>query len=294
MDGGNFREWFDVNGVSIEELVAGAIDKFGAESVILTGSIANGRGNKLSDIDLLLLGRGVEASLREQGEFDYGLTVEAHHRIENNFEVETYTVVEAEMAAVRSSIEMAVQMLDSPSGRDDNIPVLEATTYRLLDDIRTGVCLHGPKRFESFKQDYHLDHIPNFVLMMALVDHFVTREDIIGQIDENRLDTAMMLTRDAADYLGRAILASCGQANTRPQWRLYLFDTIRSQVGDETIEKLRDYLLRPPHDETGVREYFQEFCVFADAQLVGLFGRCQNLVPAFAQLSQKIQFHISL
>lgn len=84
------------------------------------------------------------------------------------------------MLGHRDMFETTVRLLQSPVGREENIPVPDASTHRFFDDLRIGVCLKGAGRFEALRRDYYLDHIPTLALMTALVDHLVAREDIVG------------------------------------------------------------------------------------------------------------------
>lgn len=96
----------------------------------------------------------------------------------------------------------------------------------------------------------------------------------------------MMLIRDAADALSNCVHASCGEANTRPQWRLHCLDKIRDRVGDDVVESFREFILRPPHDEATVVAEFEWFCAFADGQFAAALGRCTDIGPVFAEMSR--------
>lgn len=287
--------WTTAQGVDLDSLVDKVADQFHPEAVVLTGSISRGRGNHLSDIDLLVIGSAAEWALKAVSDIDIGLVVQQHHRIEHNIEVETYAFSEKELRKVREKIELSVSLFSNPAGlATTGIPVLEPATYRALDDVRNGVCLRGQEAFDRFKEDLKLESIPTFVMLLALIDLFVTREDIVGQLERGRPDTALMLIRDAADHLSRAVLASLGEANTRPQWRLHALDERLADVDLDARTQIRKYILTPPADIDQAREEFIRFCAFCDEQLAKLLARSPDVVPALASMSNKIQFKISL
>jgi predicted nucleotidyltransferase len=289
----NVQAYFEKYDIDQHELVS-RVQALSPESdIIVTGSIADGRGTKYSDIDILLMGPNAEKDLRASVHFDLGLVVQNHFRLAGGHEIEVTAMIGSALAGIVEKLKEAERILDAPESIAGRIPILDQATYRFLDDVATGALLvTRANQFESFIAGSGLKRLPDFVLLMALVQHLATREDAVAQLERQRRDVALLMTRESIDHLSQAVLASTGIANTRLQWRLQFLEQVRAEIGESASAELQHYLLFPSSDLAFAKDHIAAFGEFADAQIGGIFLRRPSLVPAMMRLSQIVQFEL--
>lgn len=262
-------------------------------AVVATGSVPNGFANRHSDIDLLLLGDGIEAKLRDRFHFDHGTVIEHLIRLSNGHELNVFTMTERAVEEFSEKLSFCGKLLREPEGDVENIPLLSRPSYRLLDDVASGVVLRGEEEARRFRAEMLLEDVSAHVLLVSITDHLVAREDAIGHIDEGRCESALMLIREAIVSLSEAVLASVGTANTRLQWRFALLDENAAQIGQEVVNSFKNRILNPEADPARIVQALENMSSFSDGQLAAIMGRVGHLVPAFAKLSQHQSFHIA-
>lgn len=287
-----FRSHLKRVGADYDELIA-KIDAIApGVAVVAMGSIPHGRGSPYSDIDILLVGDRAEADIRAQLHFDHGFMVEHPMRLSTGHEVEVGALVANHARDIAARLAETTRLMANPQELKSGIPLLDEETYLILDDVANGVALRGADAFETLKAELSLTGVLDCVLLLTLIDHFVTREDAISHLERASNETALLMIRSSVDKLSQAMLASAGNANTRLQWRLPFLDQYRDRLGDDVVDSLRQLILRPATDPAEAKAAFQAFVQFADAQIAAILGRRADLVPAFMTLSQFQQFQM--
>lgn len=278
-------------GYSLDEIFAHADKVAPGATLVVTGSVAAGRGNRYSDLDILMVGGNAEACIRELVHFDHGFLVEHPTRLSTGQEVVVYTVTASSVAQYGERLAAGGRLLRNPDVDLKGVPLLSRDDYRLLDDIATGVVVRGdPAAYDALKQQLFLEDVPSYALLLALTFHLVQREDVIGLMERGAHEPALFMIRESIEFLSEAMLASVGIANNRAQWRLQLLDEAADRLGAASVEEVKRMLLKPESDPARVRAAVDALIAVSDREMAAMIMRVTHLMPAIMKLSQVQQF----
>jgi predicted nucleotidyltransferase len=228
--------------ISFEDLVRHVRPLEPQETLLLIGSIPKGLANALSDIDLVLIGdsgldRGVV--LREN-EFEYGTRMLRGHEVH----VESWRSTDLERLALTiAGILSAVQ-----TNAESNTCLVHPTRMQLclLDRMRNGVPLGNTERANFWRNRVQLDRLPEYLTLYWLDVFQALREDMLGQMRYGDPLSAQCHVRLAMTTLAGAVLASVGETDTYPKWRLRLLDRHRGIIGEEILAGFLRYMFSGP------------------------------------------------
>lgn len=214
--------------ISLLQLAAAA-QQNSSDPVLLVGSVAEGLATSVSDVDLLVVGaRPASGDLVFQ-EDEVEQTV---YRLSGGLEVNVEYRGAEELRTLAGQLEMTFSVTADDS--DLKVKTFSRSDLQLMHRVRTGHVVvgeaaHWKKRFARLSE---------YLLVYQLIQHFMSREDAIGQIMEGDRTSALLMTEFAMRHLGGALLASVGETNASRKWQPKLLRRHQQALGSENVETL--------------------------------------------------------
>jgi Nucleotidyltransferase domain len=277
-------------GISLGDLAGYVGTVSDSETLLLVGSITEGLANPLSDIDLLIVG---------DGGFDAGLVInetEFREWASNlpygpELNIEYWRTEDLEKIGQRLNDSFALMQDPSQIHGPSKLKKLERfseTELRLLHRLRTGVALANIEAAESWRRRLLLNQLPQYLIVHSLSYHNIFREDTIAQSRYGDHLSALYMLRFTMDYLASAMLASVGETNPYPKWRIRLLDRYKGPLGESRVRALSNYLFPHPGRETDAA--VRETLGFADASIGEILIRCPQIVPVWLEMGNLFPF----
>jgi predicted nucleotidyltransferase len=255
------------------------------ETLVLVGSVPEGLANPLSDVDMFIIG---------DRKFDEGIVVN-----ESDFQEMSINTADApeinveywhsnDLEKLEKRMANLFSLLRDPSlvGGPSKLKKVERFDFSellIMHRIRTGIVLANPGIAESWRERLYLDQLPLYIILHGLGTHNIYREDTIAQVRYGDNLSALGMLHIMMDHLASAILASVGETNPYPKWRMRLLNWYKGDLGEETIENFVRYMFpnpKEPASET-VRGAFK----FADSAVAGIASRCPQAISAMLEMN---------
>ncbi len=260
------------------------------ETLMLVGSVPEGLANPLSDVDVFIIG---------DRELDEGVVVN-----ESDFQEVSINLCDGpeinvgywrskDLEQLEGRLRETFTLLRDPSlvGGPSKLKKIERFDFNellILHRIRTGVVLANPENAERWRQRLFLDQLPLYVILHGLANHNIYREDAIAQVRYGDNLSALGMLRIMTDHLASAVLASVGETNPYPKWRVRLLNWYKGDLGDETVEKLMRFLFPDPKSDAS--EAVREALEFADFAIQGIALRCPQIISAMLAMNNLFTF----
>ena len=202
-----------IGGVSLEEILE--LERLPAaavrlETVFAAGSLVEGFGNSWSDIDIICIGDTIPMLGFVAQESGVLTSVHFHKGRRVDFEVWQPTVV-------RSAIQQ-LNSLEIP--RDVNPPALSAVHVRLLHSVRTGTAAVNPDALSELRAHCRFDVLSRYLAERSIFVMDNVFEDVCGMLEDNDLDSAVLLGRELAGLGVDALAHWRGNTNISKKWRI--------------------------------------------------------------------------
>lgn len=261
-----------------------------AETLMLVGSVPEGLANPLSDVDLSFIG---------DRELDQGVVVneasfqELSINLEDGPEINVNYWRAKDLEELEERLKQTFVLINDPAlvAAEAKLRKLERfdfTELLILHRIRVGIALANPEICERWRERLQLDQLPTYVILHGLSNHNIYREDVIAQVRYGDSLSALAMLRIMIDHLATAVLASVGETNPYPKWRVRLLNWYRGDLGDETVEQFMRFLF--PERSTDASATVRDALEFADREMVAIATRCPQTIAALVTLDKLFVF----
>lgn len=271
-------------GLSVDDLPSYARPLDDDECLLLVGSIAEGLGNPHSDVDLLLIGKTKAFQ-------DAGLTGVAYHldaaRPAPHIKVNTETYDPADLLRLQPTMSAAVAALEGDDPVDRPALISDARDVKLLHRLRSGIPLAHPEVVDLWRGRLHLDLLPELVAIGALVTHYSRREDGLSHVEEGDLDAASICLQESAAHVAGCLLATVGETNPAPRWRLKLLRRHEEGLGSPIVESLVAAML----DRMTRRDEVDALVVLFDRVVLETLSRLPRVGKVAIQIAARFPVH---
>jgi predicted nucleotidyltransferase len=209
------------------------IRHFGLEScpwVAIVGSVAEGKYNRESDFDLMIV-----------GEFDSkNALVEEHSSYYKTINFRSKDFVDTGLDVVPKSTMQSIQEKLAKIHARNPIK-LSREELLILNRLLFSIPLVGVVEFEIFKKSIDFDSYITSVCYSRLLYYLSLREDMIAFFDEGDIESSTWVAREAFRHLCGLILASYGKPSSKEKWYWYDLNKTSSSLGDDMLNTIGEY-----------------------------------------------------
>ena len=260
------------------------------ETLLLVGSVPEGLANPLSDVDLSIIG---------DRELDDGIVVneasfqELSINLEDGPEINVNYWRAKDLEDLEERLKHTFALINEPAlvtadAKLRKIERFDFTELLILHRIRVGIVLANAEICESWRQRLQSDQLPTYVILHGLSNHNIYREDTIAQVRYGDSLSALGMLRMMMDHLATAVLASVGETNPYPKWRVRLLNWYRGDLGNETVEQFMHFLF--PDRNVNAEDLVREALKFADREIVAIATRCPQTIAAMLTMDKLFVF----
>ena len=260
------------------------------ETLLLVGSVPEGLANPLSDVDLSIIG---------DRELDDGVVVheanfqELSINLEDGPEINVNYWRAKDLEQLEARLKRTFTLINDPSLIDgqaklQRIERFDFTELLILHRIRVGLVLANPDVCERWRQRLLLDQLPTYSILHGLSNHNIYREDVIAQVRYGDPTTALAMLHIMTDHLAGAVLASLGETNPYPKWRVRLLKWYQGDLGNESVEQFMRFLF--PERGADASEMVREALEFADKEIALIATRCPQTIAPMLTLDKLFVF----
>jgi hypothetical protein len=241
------------------------------ETVLFGGSIPEGLANLDSDVDLLLLGdtqvAESDVALPQLQAGDSEVTFKPNL---GSMRVTIEVVRPAHLEVLGRRMEEMVSVLLRPDAARF-FQGFSEFDLRTMHRVRTGAPLRNPEVAARWRTRLHSDFLPIYTVALMILQHFLHREDAIGEAREGRRESALWSLKIAFGYVAGLLLASVDETNPNPKWRVRLLQLRRDEVGAELADSVVEHLVSPRVDD--LEAYFRTLLQLCDTVLEAVAAR---------------------
>jgi 8-amino-7-oxononanoate synthase len=270
-----------IRSLALNELAGYARPLERDECLLLVGSITEGLANADSDVDLMLIGRrgSTDSPTINMVRFDTE-TVQLSELAEVN--VETFD--SQQLLLLEPTMQATATALERP-GAVKRVSILNSQEeVRLLHRLANGIPLVNTHIVEQWRTRLRVDVLPEVVALGASIVHFAHREDAISHVLEGDYDTATVCFRTSASDAAAMLLASVGETQPNPRWRLRVLRHHRESLGHERVDAIVEAMLgrvTSRDDAERLLTLFDEILLFAAERLPRVVALGGQLAPHF-------------
>lgn len=267
--------------LTVDDLFKEAQDIGENDVLMLIGSVADGLGTPLSDIDMMLVGErrpDKDLVLRESDRERVIRRIESGHEI--NIEYWDWD----RLKIIANKFSKSVFAINNPAAIDEII-VFDDQELRIIHYFINGILLSGKSRI--FEDIFEKESLMDYLVMYFMTRYLALAEDSIGQVMEDDLECASFHLRMAIEFLIGAEISSLGYTHPHLRWRLKLLRKCKGEIGDEVFEEYMSFL------SGGVgktKEDIERGLKFAQSRLGAIFMRRPKVFVAAGALSDRMKF----
>jgi predicted nucleotidyltransferase len=267
--------------VTVDDLLKEAPDVGENGALMLIGSVADGFGTLMSDIDLMVVGERRPDSdlvLREVGRERAIRVIDGGQEIN----IEYWDL--ARLGAISDKMKATSHALDNPRSTDE-VTIFSNQELRIVHYLLSGQLLAGSK---TLIQDlFDRETVIDYLIMYAATCHLAFAEDSIGQVMEEDYECAALQFRMAMEYVMAAEIASLGHTHPYLRWRLKFLKKCRPEIGEDVYREYLSYLFIGAHaDRTDIENGLR----FAQGRLMQIFMRRPRVMVAAGALGERMKF----
>jgi hypothetical protein len=234
---GRIEAFLTAHGVTIDAVLL----EIGAdpEDVVLgVGSVPEGMGTPISDLDIIVLGpkrRPTSIVFNDKGRSD------SVFRMGDILELNVEYVAAPALEALADDVAQAL-FPETPTG-EMRLKRLSEGELNILHRIRCGVVLAGAA--DSWRQRLLVEYLPEYMTVFYLMFFYALREDAIALQMIDDPDNSGFIWKQAVSNLATSTLAASGETNNQTKWRLKLVERNLHRLGGETADFFRETLMGP-------------------------------------------------
>lgn len=285
------RAFLASHGLSLEALAREVPEGGPDQIVLLVGSIPCGLANALSDIDLLVIGsrnRSGSLVIAERG------LQQIVYRLPNGLEVNTAFYDDRTLGEHRAALLATLGGGVERSWEEEaGVATLDPATLKLAHRLRTGIALRGDPG--PLRAELSLDRLADYLVLNGRMEHFVFREDAVAQMHGGHMRSAVHHMLLALGHLATMVLASIGETNPDPKWRMRLLERHAGRIAtgpaEQLAEQLADLLLGPGAGDA--QAWLDRAGQLADRLLGFALEQRPYLALLTGMLDERIRFDLS-
>ncbi len=174
-----------------------------AEAAFLTGSLVEGFGNVLSDLDILVIvGKKSDCTMSSPS---------SGAPVKRRVDLEVWEHTE---------VDDAILNLGKMNVSGEGFPgVMKEKELDLLHRLRIGIPLYNPEAACTIQARIDTDKLCTYLAIYFQAHFRRMLEDAMGALQSEDFDTAFFNARSTLEYALDAYLAFCGETNIRAKWR---------------------------------------------------------------------------
>lgn len=265
--------------VALDDLCAWVPERESSEVVFLVGSIPNGLATPASDVNLLVVGER-----RRSG--DTGRTISPEGALAVKIKYYNTADVERIVDKMTTTTNLILKPADLIKLEAMTVETLNYPEIALLHDIRTGVPLANSPAAARWVEVAR--GLPVFMILFNVGLYTSRREDTVSQIQAGDALAALACACSMVDLLAAAWLATAGESNPDPKWRVTLLRRHANEIGRRRVDKLIDHLLLPGGPDTMAR--VKRALAFCDRVLARVFLRRPGLIPLMLEFRNRVKY----
>lgn len=222
-----------------------------AETAFLTGSLVEGFGNALSDLDILVVVPD-----------NYHYVISTSQKAKQRVDLEI-----REHSEVDSALHHLGQMDVSGKGFPG---IMKEEELDLLHRLRIGIPLHNPEKAQIIQESINVEKFCTYLVIYFQAYFRRMLEDAMGALESQDFETAFFCARSTFEYAIDAYLAFHGETNIRSKWRAK-----KLSVHDSSLfEKYWEFeTLHVPHSPEAIIGYVKEVVRFSNDLLLRIQER---------------------
>lgn len=174
-----------------------------AEAAFLTGSLVEGFGNVLSDVDILaIVGNKTEYSMPSPS---------FKNKVKRRVDLEVWE---------HTDVDGAIANLGKMDVSGEGFPgIMKEKELDLLHRLRIGIPLYNPEAACAVQARIDTEKLSKYLTIYFQAHFRRMLEDAMGALQSEDFDTAFFNARSTFEYALDAYLAFCGETNIRAKWR---------------------------------------------------------------------------
>lgn len=270
--------------ISFDELLKHIQPVGASETLLLVGSIAEGRANPLSDIDIMIIGNAELKADLLIDECQFSQTVK---RLPDGQEINVEYWKQSDVENIAMRFTSVVEAIED-TNQLKKISSFNEMELRFLHRVKTGVVLANADHAKALREKLRVDALADYLALYWLSEHLAYREDAISQIQYGDALTALSSLRLAMDALAAVVLASVGETHFHQKWRPRLLQHYQDDIGNNTTERLLPFLF--PSLSSDAEVLVRDAIGLADQLIVDVVTRREHLVPAIRALNERVHF----
>lgn len=234
-------------GLTIADILDAVEERPGEQCLLFVGSVPAGTSTRFSDADLIVIGatpgqadlnvqqNGVAQIVRTMGE---------------GLEVCTAYYPPPVFQALAERTGRALSAIGNPQPVDEPLRELETLDIGLLKfahRLKSGVALRG--NVQPLRESMWLQYLDDYLVAHGILEQMIYLEDVRGELESGSPSSAAYTFTYSVSFLAGAMLATVGETNPDPKWRVRLLEREHCRIGSERTHELCRYLLGPGDHE---------------------------------------------
>jgi hypothetical protein len=226
--------------------------------VYVSGSLVEGLGNTMSDVDVFVVGEARPAGevVLKKSSFQISVQFVEQRRVDFEYWPESaVTGIANRLTGIRVGHDFVAEKLE---------PVEELFIHR----ISVGVPIRHPKRFEALRNQFDLELFRGYLAQQAIhrVDGAI--EDICGMIDVGDTTTGILRARELSALAADVFIHGTGRANPLAKWRPRMLERLPTDDrSDELRRKFWEFQFPPVgivNERAAALRYMEDSVRFAN------------------------------
>jgi Nucleotidyltransferase domain len=226
--------------ISKDDLLAHSPEVGDTEALALIGSIVEGLANEESDVDILYLGDSPlkdKITMQMDSSYTFGVS---HDRRGREINVEQLTT--ASLKDLGARVGSSLEVLNDLRKWKGHYIERNHNRLKMLHRIKTAMPLKNGHVLQAWQEFLQSSKFHKFLCLILVQDLMNLREDIAGEVNAGKLESAMWMTRFLyGPKLVASLLASAGETNANVKWHFRLFRRYEDVLGTELIEKVMEF-----------------------------------------------------
>lgn len=254
------------------------------ETLLLSGSIADGNANAKSDVDLILIGDSLTAGRQiDISGVSGALICEPVSGAE--VDVTVISPERAQQLGERFRTTLELMLNEAPGAESAVLFAFDEPEEALLHRLRVGLAIGNAAVMNGFRRRYRLDQLDVYSIAIGLFAYFTLCQDAEGMHRDDDGTSAVRVLQMAVDRLAGALLASAGVTLPSVKWRIRMLRRYQHQVGEQLATDLMDAMF--PALGTDATEFGERVTGLAQRAIRSIFERRPELVVPLSAMAEK-------
>lgn len=249
----------NIAGIPYSKLLAlGKLEQAPDAVVYLSGSLVEGFGNSLSDIDVFIITETVISAEITTIKKDYTINIEFYNGRRVDFELYKPAFIHT----------LSKKLSEIKIGEEFVAERLSLHEELFIHRLKIGKPLHQQEEFYRYSELFNFQKFQDYLVQQAVHMTDGAIEDITGCVDDNDLNTAMLRCVQLVGLAADIFCYSNGCTNTLPKWRDKKLRLLKDAPQFDHVYDNFWNLSFPVvnrNDDGAKRAYIEECVIFANA-----------------------------